>query len=81
MALTAVLLFACSTMHVSIDLVRILRAFYEYRDLSGGPVAFLGDVRNVTHVLKSAVYISETLISDALVVYVTYASPSGDKLT
>ena len=72
MALTAVLLFACSTMHVSIDLARILDAFHTYGELAGGPVAFLGNVRNVTHVMKSAVYITETCISDALVVYVSH---------
>ena len=68
MAVTAVLLFICSTMHVTIDLTRIIRAFDAHRDVEGGPEAYLGDVRNMTHVLKSAVYITETCISDALVV-------------
>lgn len=68
MATTAVLLFICSTMHVSIDLARIISAFDTYRDAVGGPEAYLGSVSNVTHVLKSAVYITETCISDALVV-------------
>ncbi|KIP06649.1 hypothetical protein PHLGIDRAFT_118788 [Phlebiopsis gigantea 11061_1 CR5-6] len=56
-------------MHVSIDLFRILDAFHTSGELAGGPVALLGNVHNVTHVMKSAVYISETCISDALVVY------------
>lgn len=68
MVVTAVLLFICSTMHVSIDLSRLLYAFYVFRDASGGPVAYFMDIRHFTHVLKSAVYITETCISDILVV-------------
>lgn len=68
MVVTAVLLFMCATMHVAIDLARVILAFYTYRAAPGGPIAFLADVRRITHVLKSTVYITETCISDALVV-------------
>ncbi|EKM52426.1 uncharacterized protein PHACADRAFT_260803 [Phanerochaete carnosa HHB-10118-sp] len=68
MVVTAVLLFVCATMHIVTDLVRALLAFYTYRTAPGGPAAYLSDIRRVTHVLKSAVYITETCISDALVV-------------
>lgn len=68
MVVTAVLLFICSTMHVSIDLARLIFAFYTHRDAPGGPVSYLENIRSVTHVLKTAVYVTETCISDALVV-------------
>ena len=68
MVVTAVLLFVCATMHVAIDLVRMLMAFWTHRAVPGGPAAYFNDVRRVTHVLKSAIYITETCISDALVV-------------
>lgn len=68
MVATAVLLFVCATMHVSIDLARAILAFYTYRATPGGPSAYFADVRRITHVLKSAVYITETCISDILVV-------------
>lgn len=69
MLATAILLFVCATMHVAIDLVRMLNAFWTHRAAPGGPAAYFNDVRRMTHVFKSAVYITETCISDALVVY------------
>lgn len=65
---TALLLCLCATLHVGIDLARVLVAFRIYLNAPGGPTAYFGNVRKFTHVLKSAVYITETCISDALVV-------------
>ena len=70
MITTAMLLWIFSTMHVSIDLRRMLDAFYTFRDAPGGPVAYFGKINELTHVMKSAVYITQTCVSDALVVYV-----------
>ena len=68
MVLTAVLLWTLATMHLSIDLRRTLDAFYTFRDAPGGPVAYFGRINELTHVMKSAVYITHTCVSDALVV-------------
>ena len=71
MLCTAVALWVFATMHISIDLRRILDAFYTFRDVPGGPIAYLGQINHLTHVMKSAVYITHTCVSDALVVYVS----------
>ncbi|PSS11022.1 hypothetical protein PHLCEN_2v3318 [Hermanssonia centrifuga] len=66
---TAVLLWTFATMHIAIDLRRMIDAFYTYRDAPGGPIAYFGKISRLTHVFKSAVYITHTCVSDALVVY------------
>lgn len=55
-------------MHLSIDLRRMLDAFYTFRDAPGGPIAYFNKINQITHVMKSAVYITHTGVSDALVV-------------
>ncbi len=67
MVVTAVALWVCATMHLALDLRRMLDAFYTFRDTLG-PADYLGEINQLTHVLKSAVYITQTCISDALVV-------------
>ena len=67
MLFTAVALRVCATMHIAIDPRRMLDAFYTIRD-TVGPDEYLGQINRITHVLKSAVYITQTCISDALVV-------------
>lgn len=57
-------------MHISIDLRRMVDAFYTFRNAPGGPIAYFGRINELTHVAKSAVYITDTCVSDALVVYV-----------
>ncbi|THG98801.1 hypothetical protein EW026_g3445 [Hermanssonia centrifuga] len=70
---TAVLLWTFATMHIAIDLKRMIDAFYTYRDAPGGPIAYFSKISRLTHVLKSAVYITHTCVSDALVVYRCHA--------
>jgi len=69
----SIIMWILSTIHVSIDLWRMLDAFYFYRDLPGGPLRYFSDVSKLTHVFKSAVYISHTCVGDSLVVYRAHA--------
>ncbi|KAF7796496.1 hypothetical protein EIP86_007674 [Pleurotus ostreatoroseus] len=80
MLFTAVALWVCATMHIAIDLRRMLDAFYTFRD-TVGPDGYLGQINRITHVLKSAVYITQTCISDALVVYRCHAVVKNYTLT
>jgi len=50
-------------------LKRMLDAFYTHREDEGGPEFYFNSVSHVTHVAKSAVYVTLTIVSDCLIVY------------
>jgi len=58
-----------ATMHLGTDLKRVLLAFIDFRNAPGGPDAILGNVSLFVHVFKSAVYVSQTTLGDAFVIY------------
>jgi len=65
----ATLMLILSTMHVGIDLKRVILAFIDFRNAPGGPNAILGDVSNFVYLFKSAVYVFQTTLGDAFVIY------------
>jgi len=68
-------MFVLSTVHISLDLSRLIEAFITYGrepQVTGGAVAYYSQINNWKHVLKSAVYLVQTLIGDSFVTYRTY---------
>ncbi|KDQ18747.1 hypothetical protein BOTBODRAFT_520017 [Botryobasidium botryosum FD-172 SS1] len=75
---TSVLLFILSTLHMAVDIQRFLFAFINFRDLPGGPAAFFANLGHYTEVMKIAVYVTQTLVGDSLVVYRVFVVWSRD---
>ncbi|KAJ8593698.1 hypothetical protein M405DRAFT_731004 [Rhizopogon salebrosus TDB-379] len=72
-ALVAVLLFLLSTAHMIVDIIRVEDGLVKYRDtFPGGPAAFFADVAQVTYVTKDLIFILQTLLGDAVVIYRCY---------
>ncbi|KAG2040435.1 hypothetical protein BDR03DRAFT_857930 [Suillus americanus] len=72
-AVVAVLLLLVSTVHMVVGIVRIENGLVKYRDTwPGGPVAFFVDVTEETYVIKHALYIFQTVLADAVMVYRCY---------
>jgi len=65
----SVLLFLISIAHISIDAERLQLAFL---DNASARDEFLGSLSEVTYLAKSAVYMVQTYIGDACIIYRTY---------
>jgi len=66
-------LFLFSTMHVSIDIARLIIAFVRIGNASPEGIGpWLGNVSEKTYVLKSAIYVLQTLTGDAVIIYRCY---------
>ncbi|KAF8552348.1 hypothetical protein OG21DRAFT_149628 [Imleria badia] len=74
MLTAACMLLLFSTVHLIIDIVRIMEGLILYRDTYvGGPVAFFSDVSQWTFVAKNYVFTAQTLIGDGVILYRCYA--------
>jgi len=71
-------MFTLATVHVGVDLRRMLDAFLHSSD-HGGPVAVLGRVDVPIYVLKSTAYAMQTLVGDAFILYRLHLVWSGDR--
>ncbi|EGN98377.1 hypothetical protein SERLA73DRAFT_169351 [Serpula lacrymans var. lacrymans S7.3] len=70
MVAVANLLLFFSTTHLIIDIVRTEEGLVQYRDtFPKGPVAFFSDVAQWSFVYKNMVYMLQTLVGDAVVIY------------
>ncbi|KAG2141893.1 hypothetical protein DEU56DRAFT_734031 [Suillus clintonianus] len=69
----AILLLILSTAHIVVNIIRVQDGLVKYRDtFPGGPVAFFGDITQVTYVIKHALYMIQTLLADGVVIYRCY---------
>ncbi|KAF8520315.1 hypothetical protein JB92DRAFT_2895741 [Gautieria morchelliformis] len=76
----AISLFFLATVHIILDVVRILEAFVFLPDsIPGGPIGYLGNVSNPLFIAKTVVYVTQTLIGDSLVTWRCYAVHRGNK--
>ncbi|KAF5328503.1 hypothetical protein D9758_017326 [Tetrapyrgos nigripes] len=72
MAIVASLFFVLSTAHVIIDIIRIKIGFIDQRDIfEGGPAAYFSQTLPLFSV-RSSIYVAQTLLADAVVVYRCY---------
>ncbi|KAG2051776.1 hypothetical protein BDR06DRAFT_573235 [Suillus hirtellus] len=73
-AVVAVLLLLVSTAHIIMTLIHVENGLVKYRDTwPGGPAAFFTDITEETYVIKHALYISQTVLADGLMIYRCYA--------
>ncbi|KAK7438192.1 hypothetical protein VKT23_018123 [Stygiomarasmius scandens] len=70
MAVVAFSFFLLSTAHVITDLIRLKIGFIDLRDtFRGGPAAYFSNATQPLFCIRSAFYLAQTLLADAVVVY------------
>ncbi|ETW75179.1 hypothetical protein HETIRDRAFT_442452 [Heterobasidion irregulare TC 32-1] len=72
MVVVAVLLFAFSTMHLGVDIHRIMQGLVDNRNFPNGPAAWFADPSQFTFVFKNAIYSFQTVLGDGVVIYRCY---------
>lgn len=73
-AVVTVLLLLVSTAHIIMTIIHVENGLVKYRDTwPGGPAAFFTDITEETYVIKHALYISQTVLADGLMIYRCYA--------
>ncbi|KAJ6495812.1 hypothetical protein C8R47DRAFT_373389 [Mycena vitilis] len=68
----SLLMFVVATMHVAVNFTRIIKAFIGFADAPGGPASFYNLLAETTQMLGSTLYVIQTLVGDALVLYRCY---------
>ncbi|KLO11937.1 hypothetical protein SCHPADRAFT_941667 [Schizopora paradoxa] len=72
MLFVSFLIFVIATMHMATNFSRIVLAFIIHADAPGGPAAFFNELSNFTQMFGSTLYVFQTLLGDALVLYRSY---------
>ncbi|KAF9005456.1 hypothetical protein BDQ17DRAFT_1303828 [Cyathus striatus] len=75
----SIIMFILATIHIGVDLRRMLDAFLNFADTKGGPIGYLSQVDVPIYVLKSTAYAMQTLVGDAFILYRLYLVWNGDK--
>ncbi|KAJ4483341.1 hypothetical protein J3R30DRAFT_3402085 [Lentinula aciculospora] len=68
----SVVMFSLATMHIGVNYARVFFAFVTYRNAEGGPAAFFNILSNFTQIFGSALYITQTLVGDSVVLVRCY---------
>jgi len=68
----SILFFIYSTMHIALDMDRLVEAFVKNRLTEEGPTGFLDDVSIMTNIYKNAIYGLHTFLGDLIVIYRAY---------
>ncbi|KAF8548458.1 hypothetical protein OG21DRAFT_1449085 [Imleria badia] len=72
-ALVALILTILSTIHVAVDIQRLVVGFITKANFfPGGPTGFFADVTQRTFIIKHTVYVLQTLLGDGVVIYRCY---------
>ncbi|KAJ7129174.1 hypothetical protein C8R44DRAFT_699820 [Mycena epipterygia] len=64
-----VITFILATVHISINCMRMMRGYVDHSALDGGPVGYLGILSQWDHVFKNAIYATQSIVGDSVVVY------------
>ncbi|KAH0581467.1 hypothetical protein H2248_012546 [Termitomyces sp. 'cryptogamus'] len=72
MLATACFLFMFSTIHIGIDIHRLVDGFVKHRDTVNGPVIYFGDLGSFTWFFRNLIYALQTLLGDGIVIYRCY---------
>jgi hypothetical protein len=58
-----------SSKHMVVDIIRTEEGLVQYRDtFPGGPEAFFAEIARKTFLIKNAIFVSQTLLGDGVVV-------------
>ncbi|TFY56954.1 hypothetical protein EVG20_g8730 [Dentipellis fragilis] len=65
------LMIAGATSHILVDVVRLVQAFVTVPQ-AGGAIAYYHNVKNPLHITKTALYVSQTLLGDGILIWRCY---------
>ncbi|KAJ7439041.1 hypothetical protein B0H11DRAFT_2254165 [Mycena galericulata] len=65
----SVLMFIISTIHLAINLFRLIRGYVDFRLTSGGPVGYIGALNRWDHIMKDVLYAIQSTVGDAAAIY------------
>ncbi|KAG2129195.1 uncharacterized protein EDB93DRAFT_142652 [Suillus bovinus] len=72
-AVVVLLLLLVSTAHMVMTIIHIENGLVKYRDTwLGGPPAYFADIAEETYVIKHALYISQTVLADGVMIHRCY---------
>ncbi|KAJ7046127.1 hypothetical protein C8F04DRAFT_1063374 [Mycena alexandri] len=63
------LMFIISTMHLSVDIFRLIRGYVDFRLAPGGPVGYIGQLNRWDHIMKDTLYATQSMVGDAAAIY------------
>ncbi|GJJ10510.1 hypothetical protein Clacol_004736 [Clathrus columnatus] len=66
---TSCLMMFFGTLHLAIDLSRILQGFLDERDAPGGPIGYFAKLFLWSHVFKTAIFAVQTVLADSFATY------------
>lgn len=61
-------MFFMATFHLIMNGYRLLRGYADFRDIDGGPVAYIGNLRRWDHILKDTIYATQENLGSAAAV-------------
>ncbi|KZP11419.1 hypothetical protein FIBSPDRAFT_837549 [Athelia psychrophila] len=65
----SIAMFVLATIHIGVDLRRLLDALFNSQDVPGGAIGWLSAVNSVEYLLKSTAYAMQTIIGDGFLLY------------
>ncbi|KAF8501837.1 hypothetical protein JB92DRAFT_2833708 [Gautieria morchelliformis] len=72
LVITSSLMMFFGTLHLAIDLSRILEGFITQRDAPGGPIGYFAKLFLWSHVFKTAIFATQTVLADSFATYRCY---------
>ncbi|KZP24249.1 hypothetical protein FIBSPDRAFT_822382 [Athelia psychrophila] len=65
----SIAMFVLATIHIGVDLSRLLTALFHAQNVHGGTIGLLSQVNSVHYLLKSTAYTIQTIIGDGFLLY------------
>ncbi|KAF8589099.1 hypothetical protein K439DRAFT_1612997 [Ramaria rubella] len=69
---TSTMMMIFGTIHLAVDLERILEGFINQRDAPGGPIGYFAKLFEWSHVFKTAIFAIQTVLADSFATYRCY---------
>ncbi|KAJ6589485.1 hypothetical protein B0H19DRAFT_1103938 [Mycena capillaripes] len=65
----SLVMFMIATMHLGMNIFRLIRGYVDFRLAPGGPVGYIGTLKLWDHIFKDTLYATQSIIGDAAAVY------------
>ncbi|KAJ6589399.1 hypothetical protein B0H19DRAFT_236597 [Mycena capillaripes] len=65
----SLVMFIIATMHLAMNIFRLIRGYVDFRLAPGGPVGYIGTLKLWDHIFKDTLYATQSIIGDAAAVY------------
>ncbi|KAJ7439066.1 hypothetical protein B0H11DRAFT_2103248 [Mycena galericulata] len=65
----SVLMFIIATMHLAINVFRLIRGYVDFALAPGGPAGYIGTLNRWDHMMKDTLYATQSMVGDAAAIY------------